>query len=158
MRTRNHGLATIEFAISGLVMFTILFGVLEFGRLMYTWNTVAEATRRAARLAAVCPLNNDAVLRAALMTTDTSLSSTSPYISGLSRSNVLVEYLKADSQTTTTTQSEVQYVRVGITGYTMALLIPGFDLSLTVPSFTTIVPAESLGYVPDDKSTQCLSL
>ena len=53
-RIINHGErgATItEFAIVGTFFFTMLFGTLELGRLLWVHNELANATRRAARYA-----------------------------------------------------------------------------------------------------------
>lgn len=50
-RNRQGGVAAVEFAILLLfVLLPVLFGVLEFGRMMYEYNTITKATRDAARL------------------------------------------------------------------------------------------------------------
>ena len=41
-----------------LVLFTLLFGVLEVARAMYLWNTLQEVTRRAASAAAATDFSN----------------------------------------------------------------------------------------------------
>ncbi len=51
---RQSGAATLEFAVSMLVFFVALIAVVEFARFMLVWNTAAEATRLASRLAALC--------------------------------------------------------------------------------------------------------
>jgi hypothetical protein len=62
MNHHNHlsarGVAAVEFALVSAVFFTILFGALEMGRILFTWNTAAEATRLGTRIAAVCDLND----------------------------------------------------------------------------------------------------
>lgn len=53
-RTRpQRGAATVEFALIAIVFFLALLGMMDFGRLMYIWNTTQEVTRRAAREAVV---------------------------------------------------------------------------------------------------------
>src|SRR5438132_4833670 len=47
------GAATVEFALLAIVFFMVLLGIMEFGRLIYVWNTTQEVTRRAAREAVV---------------------------------------------------------------------------------------------------------
>ena len=47
--TRQRGVALVEFAISAFVLMTIAFGITEFGRAMYQYNTLAKAARDAAR-------------------------------------------------------------------------------------------------------------
>ncbi len=54
MKTQR-GAAMVEFALIALLFFIILFGIIEFGRAFFTYNTLVEATRRGARVAAVCP-------------------------------------------------------------------------------------------------------
>src|SRR5437667_8265592 len=49
----QRGAAAVEFALIAIVFFMILLGSMEFGRLMYIWNTAQEVTRRAAREAVV---------------------------------------------------------------------------------------------------------
>src|SRR5437870_7947559 len=49
----QRGAATVEFALIAVVFFMILLGIMEFGRIMYVWNTAQEVTRRAAREAVV---------------------------------------------------------------------------------------------------------
>lgn len=49
----QHGVAAVEFAIVAILLFIMLFGILEFGRIFYVFNTVQEVTRRAAREAVV---------------------------------------------------------------------------------------------------------
>ena len=49
----QRGVATVEFALIAIVFFMVLLGIMEFGRLMYVWNTTQEVTRRAAREAVV---------------------------------------------------------------------------------------------------------
>jgi Flp pilus assembly protein TadG len=44
---------TIEFGLCGLAFLTMLFGVVEFGRLMFTYHELAEASRIGARYAIV---------------------------------------------------------------------------------------------------------
>ena len=49
----QRGAATVEFALLAIVFFMVLLGIMEFGRLMYVWNTTQEVTRHAAREAVV---------------------------------------------------------------------------------------------------------
>jgi len=46
---RQRGVALVEFAISAFVLLTIAFGITEFGRAIYQYNTLAKAARDAAR-------------------------------------------------------------------------------------------------------------
>ena len=53
-RHRQHGAALVEFAIVAALFCTLLIGILEFGRVLFYWNTASEAVRLGARTAAVC--------------------------------------------------------------------------------------------------------
>ena len=48
-RTRQCGVALVELAISILVLITIAFGITEFGRAIYQYNTLVKSVRDAAR-------------------------------------------------------------------------------------------------------------
>lgn len=45
----QHGAAVIEFALVFGILIALLFGIIEFGRLLFTINSAQEITRRAAR-------------------------------------------------------------------------------------------------------------
>ena len=137
MKHRARGITTVEFAIVSSVLFTILFGVIELGRLMYTFNALAEGTRRAARLATVCPLN------------DAGISSTANFatLQNFNSNNVQVQYLNA-SGNPTGTYSAVVYVQVQIIGYAIPLSIPFINPTVTSPAFAVTLPRESLGVTP----------
>ena len=44
----------VEFAIVAAVFLTLMLGIMDFGRMLFTWNATAEATRWGARIAVVC--------------------------------------------------------------------------------------------------------
>ena len=145
---RQKGMTTVEFAIIGMLFFIILFGIIEVGRALFVWNGLADITRRAARIGAVCPPNHATVIPTAIYNAAGNGGS-SGIISGLASSHVKVLYL--DSTMTdlpnpeTTDFSSVKYVQASIDGYKHQMLIPTFNITLTPPDFATTVPAESLG-------------
>jgi hypothetical protein len=51
-RTREQGVAAVEFALVAMLFFLLFFGIVEIARAMYICNTLQEVTRRAAALAA----------------------------------------------------------------------------------------------------------
>lgn len=53
-RQRQRGSAIVEFALIAVVFFTLLLGIMDFGRMLLMWNSAAEATRWGARIAVVC--------------------------------------------------------------------------------------------------------
>lgn len=153
----QKGVYTVEFAIAGAVFFLVLFGVIEIGRALFVWNTIAEATRRGARVAAVCDPTNNTIAGEVAVFNAPGGGSVSPVLNGLTTGNVSVQYLDAGG-TPGAVGAAIDYVRVSITGYTHNLIIPFLPASvtnLTVPPFTTTLPAESLGYNPDINAYQC---
>lgn len=140
MRQRERGASTVEFAIVGGFALMLLIGCLEIGRLLFVWNTLDEATRRGARVAAVTPFGAPAATDAVLVY--------SPFIQGLEAADVTVRYLDA-GYVVTADADLVQYVEVAITDYTHTLFIPLLSRTLTAPTFRTTLPVESLGLDPD---------
>jgi Flp pilus assembly protein TadG len=51
--SNQHGATLVEFAIVGLLFFTILFGMIEFGLLMFNQQVITNAGREGARLGIV---------------------------------------------------------------------------------------------------------
>jgi Flp pilus assembly protein TadG len=139
MKSRNRGTTSVEFAIVGLSFFIVLFGIIEVARFAFMWNSLAEATRRGARLAAVCNAAAAGTVQSVAVF-GTGAPGASSLMPGLSDANVTVTYGAAPVLPETT-----QFVTVAITGYTFQLNIPLLNLSLPAPAFTTTLPTESLG-------------
>ena len=142
-----RGVTTVEFAFVGSLLLVVLFACIEFGRATYSLAALNEGTRRAARLAAVCPINDPQVVAAVNFMG----------VNGFNNSNVSVSYLDANGASlgTTPALANVYYVRVGVVGYTIPLSIPLLSVTLTSPSFTVTLPAESLGLSNTGVSTAC---
>ncbi len=134
MKRHQQGITTVEFAIVATILFTMLFGVIEFSRVMYSFAVLAEGTRRAARLATVCPLN------------DAGINSTAGFavLPNFTSGNVQVSYLDANG-VSTGTYTNIKYVRVQIVGYSIPLSIPFINPTVTSPAFAVTLPRESLG-------------
>jgi hypothetical protein len=54
MKNRQQGATVVEFALVLLVFTMFMLGLLDFARMLYTWNAANEATRAGARYAVVC--------------------------------------------------------------------------------------------------------
>jgi Flp pilus assembly protein TadG len=61
-RSRQRGTAAVEFALVVIMFLILVFGVIEFARVMYLINTLAEVTRRAATAAVNTDFSNSAAL------------------------------------------------------------------------------------------------
>lgn len=142
-RERQKGLTSVEFAIVGMFLLVILFAILEFGRVLFTLNVLQEGARRGARVAAVSAPNSAAVGDAALFRNE-SLQS----LPGLKNATVETRYLTRDA-TDTQDINAMQYVRVSITAPDIELRIPLVWPTITPPVYSSTLPRESLGVVPD---------
>ncbi|GAB3441853.1 pilus assembly protein [Massilia solisilvae] len=52
--TRQHGATLVEFSLVLVLFLTFTLGLMDFARLLFTWNAATEATRHGARYAAAC--------------------------------------------------------------------------------------------------------
>lgn len=98
----HRGVAAVEFALIAPLFLLLLLGAMEFGRLLYLWNTAQEVTRNAARQAVVTDFNNSTAIanvkRSAVFraTNDTPLVDVwLPASSEISAENVVIRYLNA---------------------------------------------------------------
>lgn len=143
-RQQQQGVTTVEFAIIGLVALMVLFALIEFSRLVFVINSLSEATRRGARMAAVCPLNDPAIGQVTIFNAPGGGGSGSRIVGGLATSNVAVDYLDQNGNVTAT-YSSIHYVRVRIVNFQHSLLIPLKAVTFTLPEFPSTIPRESLG-------------
>ena len=61
VRTRQTGVAAVEFALVAIIFFTVIFGTLELARWEFLMNTLQEVTRRAAAAAANADFSDTAL-------------------------------------------------------------------------------------------------
>lgn len=125
---KQKGVAAVEFAIIATVFLTLLFGIVEFGRVLFTWNSAVEATRFGARTAVVCDIGSDAVLR-----------NMRKIMPNLTASNVNVSFEPVGC-----TANSCRRVYVSTKNISITTLIPFFNLRIPVPSFETSLMRESL--------------
>jgi Flp pilus assembly protein TadG len=155
---RQQGMTSVEFVIVALAALIVLFGSMEMSRAMFTLNTLEEATRRGARVAAVCQVNSPAILRTTVFNSS-GAGTNSPILPDLTTSNIQLQYLTDTGTAVTGDMSDlavyasIKYVRVQIINYDHEMILPGFDLSFTAPGYPTTLPIESLGVYPAGIST-----
>lgn len=161
----QHGVAAVEFAIIAMILFVLLFGILEFGRLFYVFNSVQEVTRRAAREAVVRwavddDVEENEIKRLALFGESTHL----PAGVEITNNNISIDYLNGsgerldsssypDSARDNITEclketptNCIAFVRVSITGATYSPMVGLFPfLAIPIPDSTVTMPAESMG-------------
>lgn len=125
---KHRGAAAVEFALVALAFFTLLLGIIEFGRVLFTWNSAVEATRYGARVAVVCDVGSSSPL--------TSMQQIMPAIAS---SNVVVTYEPSGCS-----RSTCERVKVRLQGLTVTPVIPFLNMTLNVPAFETSLLRESL--------------
>jgi Flp pilus assembly protein TadG len=147
-RRKQNGVTTLEFAICGAVVITLILAVIELSRAMFMLSVLKESTRRAARVAAVCPLNDPAIAAAG---TFVSL----PNYSG---ANLVTEYLNSTGGVIGNPAANfgaIDYVRVRLVNYRLQLWIPFLSAAFQAPAFTVTLPRESLGVPRTGVVTPC---
>lgn len=152
---KQRGTTTVEFAIVGSLVILTLLTVLEFSRAVFVLNALGEATRRGARMAAVCPINDPTIARTTIFSTN---GGTSPIVANLNTGNVVLEYLDRAGNVLgdpVGAFTQIRYVRVRIANFQHRFLLPFFDLEFTTPGFASILPRESLGIPRDGAITAC---
>lgn len=152
MRRHQLGTTIVEFAICGFVLLLVIFACIEIARAMFVWNTIGEATRRGARIAAVCPIDNPDILEAAMFAPEG--TGTSPILKDLAAGNIAVSYYTAGGAETTS-YDDAAFVNVSVSDYAFTFVLPLIGGTITVPPFSTTVPVESLGYIPDTDDRGC---
>jgi hypothetical protein len=136
---RQKGTTTVEFAVVGMLTLVLLFAVVEFGRILFSLNVLDESARRAARIAAVCPVGDVAIGDAATFVT----------LPNLSTSNVVIQYLSGDGTPLADPAGAdyplIAYVRVRIVNYSFPVALPLIATVFSAPEISSTLPRESLG-------------
>ena len=132
----------MEFALVAAVLFTMIFGVIEVARAFFVSSALDEATRRGARMAAVCPINDAAIFQAAAFN--------NALIPDLDAGDITVEYLNSAGAIVGNPVDPagfrlIRYVRVRVVGYQHQMIIPFVSTLIIMPEYATVLPRESLG-------------
>lgn len=159
-RHQQHGSAVVEFAFICLLFFTILFAILEFGRMMYVYNTMQEVTRRGARAAVVRWIDQTAAIKSIAFFGGTAI----PAGAEVEDDDMVIEYLNQAGGTSfpqptspgdnlsacgdaLRTSECIFSVRVSITGVSYSPMVNLFSfLGITLPTASVTMHAESLGF------------
>jgi Flp pilus assembly protein TadG len=135
----QRGAAIVEFALVALIFLTLLIGVMEFGRWLFTLNAAGEATRLGARLAVVCDKADADKIKDKMRT----------FVSTLTREQVTIEYLDGAGTPSATCVTDwstetnrCEYVMVRLTGAEFTTVIPFLGGTYSIPPFTTTLPRE----------------
>lgn len=157
---RQAGAATVEFAMVAVLFLTLLLSIMDFGRMLFTWNAAAEATRWGARIAVVCDKADAAQVRARMKA----------IVPQLTDANIVIEWQNPEGvPNASCTQGTCKGVKVSIYNnsanpddpgnFRIAALSPfmGFVMP-PVPAFATYLPRESMQTTSDagDANPICL--
>ena len=136
MNTRQRGSNSVEFALVFVLLLGFLLGILDFARLLYTWNAASETARAGARYAVVCADPTD---KARILATMQGLM---PQISDI---DVAWQPANCDA-------ASCESVTVAITGLQFRWIAPIPSLLahplVMLPGFSTYLPREMMTYNP----------
>ncbi|MFN0086076.1 MAG: TadE/TadG family type IV pilus assembly protein [Blastocatellia bacterium] len=138
-RSRERGNTLVEFTITGSVFLMTFFGVLDFGRLLWTHNALADAARQGARHAVSNSVTSTAAIRNVVIYRDPD-GGYSPVAPGLTANNVEIVYDNIGLGRGTAT--------IRITGYHFRFVTLFFALDFQMPNYQTTLTGETLGFAP----------
>lgn len=124
---RQAGAAIVEFALVAMIFITLLIGVMEFGRWLFTLNAANEATRLGARLAVVCSIADAGFIKNRMHV----------MVSSVPVANMVIDYVPTGCDAGT-----CKTVTVRLNGATFTPLIPLMGAAVPIPDFPTSLPRE----------------
>ncbi|HEY6190051.1 MAG TPA: TadE/TadG family type IV pilus assembly protein [Pyrinomonadaceae bacterium] len=141
-RKSERGATLMEFAIGATVFLTVMFAIVEFGRMLYVHNALSDAARRGARYAVVHGEANAGDVKN-MAVYGTTAGGTQPLVDNLSTTNVVVEY----SQPPNAFGVNKGTVSVQIQNYDFNFSVPLIGGTLRMPKYKTTLTAENAGIV-----------
>jgi Flp pilus assembly protein TadG len=130
------------------VFLSVLFGILEFGRLFWTHNALRDSARRGVRYATIRKNDTagiDAVKKMVVYGDPNANPATdTPMINGLNMSNVDVQYQNYNGVLLSSRAT------VSINSFQFQFAVPLIGGTITMPAYRTSLPGESAGFVPCD--------
>lgn len=131
---RQRGVAAVEFGLIASVFFTLLLGIMEFGRVLFYWNTAAEVTRWGARMAVVCDAR-EAIIKNRM----------SEMLPVLKSASISMAYEPSGCDVDAdTARATCRSVSVSVANVSIATVIPLVPLTISMPPFTTTMSRESM--------------
>ena len=139
--SNERGATLVEYSIAVTVFLIAMFAVIECGRAIWVHNALSDAARRGARYAVLNSAGNVAQVKNVVVFGDPAGGS-QPTVPNLSTTNVEVTYSNFGLNKGT--------VSVSVTNYQFQFVIPIVGTTITMPSYTTTLTGESVGFIPDD--------
>ena len=139
----QRGAALVEFAVAATVLLTLVFAVLELGRLLWVHNALTDAARRGARYAvnhsqsssSLTEIKNVAVY-------GNPEGAGSPLVNDLTPDKVKVTYQGFGLST--------GIVTVEIENYDFNFVVPIVGTTIRMPRYHTTLTGENSGWVPNN--------
>jgi hypothetical protein len=139
------GATVVEFALVLIIFLTFLLGILDFARMLWTWNAANEATRWGARISVVCDKGATAVL-----------TNMQKFLPQLAPANVKIDWYDATGNISTTCDhTDCSGVNVRIINLNYQWISPigfGNHAAIPMPGFSTYLPREIMGQDPNSAS------
>jgi Flp pilus assembly protein TadG len=130
------GAAMVEFALVAALFFSLLLGIMDFGRILFMWNSAAEATRLGARIAVVCDKLTPSQVRDRMR----------KILPQLTDANIVINYYNPPGTVNNAcTKDTCKAVQVSLTGVTFDPISPflPFDL-IGMHDYRTYLLRESM--------------
>ena len=149
----QEGATLVEFAIGASVFLLALFALIEFGRVLWTHNALADAARRAARYAVNQPASTPAGVKTSGQNVGPSITAirnvavygdpaggTQPLVNNLTTANLDVQYTDFGVGSGT--------VAVTVTNYQFQFIMPFIGTTITMPNYQSTITGECAGTTP----------
>lgn len=138
-RSRQQGVAAVEMAILLMPLIFIVFGITEFGRAFYQFNTVTKATRDAARyLSAQQPGSKDTEATCLVRYGNTSCSGTLLAPALGTATVTICDWQRCADHLAQGTAPVVNLVSVTVSNYQFVSLVPFVTSDLSTITFGQI--------------------
>jgi len=148
----QKGEALVEMAFIMIVFLFLTFGITEFARALYTYNTIVQMTRKAARWAVVNVASNadttnidrtkNIVVYGLPDVPPPPDPFSNPLLNGLTTGNVNVQVQTIESEPSG--RAICQKISVTVSGYQFRFVVP-IVLNIPIPPFETSLYTESMG-------------
>jgi Flp pilus assembly protein TadG len=138
----QRGAALVEFAIASAVLMTLIFAVLELGRLLWVHNALTDAARRGARFAVNQPQSAASLAQVRNVAVyGNPEGAGTPLVNDLTTDKVKVTYAGFGLAAGTVT--------VEIDSYDFKFVVPVVGTTIRMPRYHTTLTGENSGWVPN---------
>jgi hypothetical protein len=145
LSNKQTGATTVEFALVLMIFLTFFLGLIDFTRMLWTWNAATEATRWGARVSVVCARGASAVL-----------TKMQKFLPQLTASNLQIDWYDTSGVISASCDhTSCAGVNVRITGLNYQWISPigwATHAAIPMPGFSTYLPREIMGQDPNSSA------